>query len=118
MVNDTGNQIAEGEFFVNEFHVDQVLKINNYLNLAVEYSNKLPAGVVRPPPISIHSYTAGAGQAKGVLTSRIENTDDTAKKVLYSHVIPWFLRVYYHTLAISCKETPIKPGKIMFYKRI
>lgn len=104
------DQFVDGKFTLVIFDVARVLNVHNYLNVLVEYSKKPSVDVVRPPSVSLHSYTAGTGQYSGVLTSRIENSEDRSKKILYSHLIPWFLRVYYHTLTVTCNENATKPG--------
>ncbi|GAU91759.1 hypothetical protein RvY_03955 [Ramazzottius varieornatus] len=68
-------------------------------------SGKSPSTVqpgLHEPLLTTHRFVAGYGQHKGAIKCRLENHDPTsALRVQYLEVLPWFLRVYLHTLRLS-----------------
>ncbi|KAI8145967.1 GPI transamidase component PIG-T [Fennellomyces sp. T-0311] len=52
------------------------------------------------PAISANRYFTGYGQERGGLQITIHNRNDKALPVLYFDSIPWFLKLYLHTLEV------------------
>lgn len=50
--------------------------------------------------LSATRYLVGHGQEKGEVVTKIKNSYDTSLYVVYLEQLPWFLRLYYHTLTI------------------
>ncbi|OWA53476.1 GPI transamidase component PIG-T [Hypsibius exemplaris] len=63
---------------------------------------RLEHGTERQPIISAHRFVAGYGQQNGGIRCVIENTHPTAAiTVSYLEMLPWFLRVYFHTIRVK-----------------
>ena len=65
-----------------------------------------------PPYITAHRYITGYGFYQGGITCRISNTLAQAQNVTYLDVIPWYLRIYLHTLTITSNDESIEPIKL------
>ncbi|KAJ2425869.1 Subunit of the glycosylphosphatidylinositol transamidase complex-like protein [Coemansia sp. RSA 2531] len=53
------------------------------------------------PSISAHRYVTGHGGSNGGVEATLTNRGDRAANVTYLDVLPWYLRVYSHTLDIQ-----------------
>ncbi|ETN76312.1 Gpi16 subunit, GPI transamidase component, partial [Necator americanus] len=53
--------------------------------------------------VSVSTFVGGSDQVAGVLASVLTNAGET-QRVIYSHQLPWFLLVYYHTITLTCKD--------------
>ncbi|KAJ1928437.1 Subunit of the glycosylphosphatidylinositol transamidase complex-like protein [Tieghemiomyces parasiticus] len=62
----------------------------------VDSSAGLPAPVV---PLTVHRQVAGHGLEHGHLLVTITNRGDQPQTVTYLDTLPWYLNVYFHTLA-------------------
>ena len=58
-------------------------------------------GMPASPPLQIHRHLTGSGHEWGGLTTEISNLAEEEVEVLYLDMVPWFCRVYLHTLAVS-----------------
>ncbi|KAJ2307322.1 Subunit of the glycosylphosphatidylinositol transamidase complex-like protein [Coemansia sp. RSA 2706] len=58
------------------------------------------AGVRAAPAVAAHRFVTGHGGSSGGIESAIENRRDSPVTVTYYDVLPWYLRVYTHTLRI------------------
>ncbi|RCN44942.1 Gpi16 subunit, GPI transamidase component, partial [Ancylostoma caninum] len=56
-----------------------------------------------PVPISVSSVVGGTDQLSGLLVSVLRN-EGAAQQVIYTHQLPWFLLIYYHTVTLTCKD--------------
>lgn len=69
----------------------------------------------RPPLLHATRYLTGYGQEKGGIVTRITNNSNKEHNVVFLDVIPWFLRVYSHTLAIkTSKGKSLQPKAMKF----
>lgn len=50
----------------------------------------------------MHTHLLSYDQVGGKISTRIDNLDKTSKTATFVHMVPWFLRVYLHTLTFSC----------------
>ncbi len=58
-------------------------------------------GILKPPVLHTTRYLVGHGHQKGGVVTKIYNSDPKQPlNIVYLDVIPWFLRVYLHTLKI------------------
>ena len=87
---------------------NNVNKFNIYSMYQKEYIYKK----VNPPYITAHRYITGYGVYLGGITCRITNSLTKAQNVTYLDVIPWYLRIYMHTLSITSNNVEIKPRKL------
>ncbi|CAG2163757.1 unnamed protein product, partial [Oppiella nova] len=70
---------------------------------------------VKPPPLYANRFIKGYGLADGGITCHIFNNLDKPIEIVYLDVIPWYLRMYLHTLKITANSKSIKPHTI-YYK--
>ncbi|KHN84803.1 ATP-dependent DNA helicase Q5 [Toxocara canis] len=74
-------------------------------NLIAKYKARLSLPVVRPRSLlRLHSYLGGTDQQSGRVISVIENKQSRDQRAIYTHVIPWFMRVYFHTIHLECSS--------------
>lgn len=69
-------------------------------NLAAKYSKNHLYGNELPPYITITRSVTGYGQHSGGILTKITNRHTSATRVIYMDVIPWYVRIYTHTLSI------------------
>ncbi|KAJ1836519.1 Subunit of the glycosylphosphatidylinositol transamidase complex-like protein, partial [Coemansia sp. RSA 2708] len=72
------------------------------------------AGVRAAPAVAAHRFVTGHGGSSGGIESAIENRRDSPVTVTYYDVLPWYLRVYTHTLRIRSthadgRSSPLVP---------
>ena len=53
--------------------------------------------------ISASRYQTGHGQEKGGIVTQIQNSGAEAVTVVLYDVLPWYLRVYFHTLKLEAR---------------
>lgn len=88
----------------------------NGLNIADQYSKDMVYTKKSfEPDIEISRSVSGYGVFAGGIVSRIKNNKKKAVRVLFMDVIPWYLRIYVHTLKITSNGKEMKYEK-MFYK--
>lgn len=72
------------------------------------------SGTVKPPPLHSHRYLTGYGQETGGITCQLYNNDpENSVKVLYLETVPWYVRLYLHTLEVTNDVKLIEPGNII-----
>jgi len=71
-------------------------------------------GIVRAPPVLLSRHIVGTGQERGGIVATIKNSCSQGITVAYLETIPWYLRVYLHTLRIENDGLPVKPLKTIF----
>ena len=74
-------------------------------------------GILKPPALHATRYLVGHGHQKGGIVSKVYNTHPSAPlKIVYLDVIPWFLRVFLHSLKITDGVTgrEVKPLALKF----
>ncbi|VDL81140.1 unnamed protein product [Nippostrongylus brasiliensis] len=60
-----------------------------------------------PGSLSVSSVLGGTDQQSGTLTTVLRNEGE-ALRVVYTHQIPWFMQVFYHTLVVKCGKVESK----------
>ncbi|KAJ1823062.1 Subunit of the glycosylphosphatidylinositol transamidase complex-like protein [Coemansia sp. RSA 2671] len=71
------------------------------------------------PTISAHRYVTGHGGSSGGVESTLTNRGDKPVNVTYLDVLPWYLRVYSHTLEIQTQAADgswalLRPTSVAF----
>lgn len=84
-------------------------------NIFSVYQNEKIYDDISPPPISASRYITGYGVHQGGITSRISNNAHKPKTVVVLDVIPWYLRIYLHTMKITSNGEDLKPSRL-YYK--
>ncbi len=83
-----------------EFDVVRLVE-EGHNNLQVSYQRGDPQRVaVRTPEVQASRYQVGYGQEQGEMVAKVTNSLDTELNVVYLDVLPWYLRVYFHTLTV------------------
>ena len=107
-----GNQHTEELDNLRIFNVNKLVA-NGINNLSVKYQKPLVYGWISKPRIYANRYLKGHGNEKGGIVTKIFNEGTGPLKVVYLDVIPWFLRVYLHTLTVvTGKGEVVKPLKL------
>lgn len=84
------------------------------LNIVSQYKKDHSYGLTQSPPLFATRFISGYGVSNGGIVSRITNKLSKAIKVVYMDVIPWYLRVYMHTLTITNRGLTIRPDLIYY----
>ncbi|KAF5917493.1 hypothetical protein HPG69_017385 [Diceros bicornis minor] len=91
--------------------------INNSRNLNLQLKWKRPPENEAPPVPFLHAqrYVSGYGLQNGELSTLLYNTHPyRAFPVLLLDTVPWYLRLYVHTLTITSKGKENKPSYIHY----
>ncbi|KAF2071724.1 hypothetical protein CYY_006960 [Polysphondylium violaceum] len=67
-----------------------------------------------PTPIVAHSHLTGYGQERGGIATQIVNQDQHPMNITYYHAIPWYLRLYFHTLRFSIQDKEYSDKDFIF----
>ncbi|VDN24478.1 unnamed protein product [Cylicostephanus goldi] len=78
--------------------------------VSASYDKPSPSNIVLHSPVSVSTLVGSTDQMSGVLASVIKN-EGKAQRVVYTHLIPWFLHIYYHTISLTCKGEASKEYK-------
>uniref|UniRef100_A0A158P9L2 GPI transamidase component PIG-T n=1 Tax=Angiostrongylus cantonensis TaxID=6313 RepID=A0A158P9L2_ANGCA len=62
--------------------------------------------------ISVSSSISGTDQQSAVLISILKN-EGTCQDIIYTHQLPWFLLIYYHTLSLTCRYLTGRPEQVV-----
>ncbi|KAJ1825791.1 Subunit of the glycosylphosphatidylinositol transamidase complex-like protein [Coemansia sp. RSA 2599] len=57
------------------------------------------------PAVAVHRYVTGHGGSSGGVEATVINRGDKPVDILYLDSLPWYLRVYSHTLTIATQKT-------------
>lgn len=67
------------------------------------------------PYIQLHKYTTGYGVEMGGIVCLITNSHPSESiRIVYLDVIPYYVRIYLHTLSIKINDVVTKPEKLIF----
>lgn len=90
-------------FFV--FDIGTIPSSSFPINLIARYKSRLNLSIIRPQSLfSLQSYLGGSNQQSGRVISVIENQQSSERRAIYTHIIPWFMRVYFHTIKYECND--------------
>jgi len=73
-------------------------------NLAGHHPGRHIYGSARSPALTATRYQSGTGQERGGITAELRNTEAREVTVVYLEVIPWYLRLYLHTLQVTTES--------------
>ncbi len=89
--------------------------VNSNQNLKLSYANGEPTEALKKPIIKSTRYLGGYGQEEGDIVTKLENRSDEMISVVFMDILPWYLRVYFHTLRIEDQHgNNVKPHKSLF----
>ncbi|KAG0221573.1 hypothetical protein BGW41_006680, partial [Actinomortierella wolfii] len=75
--------------------------------LAMRWTNKTDKSRVDVPGVVAHRYFTGYGQERGGLTIELHNHNSEPVEALYFDTLPWFLKLYLHTMTIQVDNSEI-----------
>ncbi|KAJ3347202.1 Subunit of the glycosylphosphatidylinositol transamidase complex-like protein [Entophlyctis luteolus] len=96
------------------------LEIGKNLQFAVSYKESQPNrnDLLRSSqPIHIHRHVTGYGRERGGITIRLMNNDPSTKNITLLQSIPWYLRIYLHTLQITSQNSENATAFVMHQQR-
>lgn len=70
-------------------------------NLACRHTARHVYGMSRSPVLTAARFQSGTGQERGGIVAELRNTGTQAITVVYLEVVPWYLRLYLHTLTVT-----------------
>lgn len=91
---------------------------SNKINIANIYSSTIDRSTaLADPPLTVSRFLTGFSMQSGGIVTRIRNRLTTPLNVTYLDVIPWYLRIYLHTLRIqSTGSNAFLTAKQMYYQ--
>ncbi len=98
-----------------EFNLDEVVRGDNN-NVQVNYRRGEPQTRLEMQEVLATRYLAGYGQEKGEVVTKIENRSDREVGIVYLETLPWYLRVYFHTLSVRVEDSgeELEPLRSLF----
>ncbi|KAG0222995.1 hypothetical protein BGW42_006175 [Actinomortierella wolfii] len=75
--------------------------------LSMRWTNKTDKSRVDVPGVVAHRYFTGYGQERGGLTIELHNHNSEPVEALYFDTLPWFLKLYLHTMTIQVDNSEI-----------
>jgi len=78
-------------------------------NLGARYNKPHFYGIVHTPALTATRHLTGAGQEYGGIRTSIKNMGKDPITIVYLDVVPWFLRLYLHTLKVAVENEPLMP---------
>lgn len=84
-------------------------------NLNIKAKKATVYGLIPKPTLHATRYFKGHGNEKGGIITKIFNEGQQPLKVVYLDIIPWYLRIYLHTLKVVTNgQHEVKPLKLDF----
>ncbi|XP_003741259.1 GPI transamidase component PIG-T [Galendromus occidentalis] len=96
------------------YDVKRLLTNSDHVNIVANPEKSHTYWTIKPPPLTINRYVQGYGLESGGVRTVIVNSAQKALNVTYLEVIPWYLRVYVHTLRITSNGKQVFPNRIVF----
>jgi len=78
-------------------------------NIKAVYAKPHIYGNIPPPVLSVSRHVVGTGNERGGIVSTITNTGPDSLHIVYLDTIPWFLRLYLHTMKITSNGADLEP---------
>ncbi|VDO34737.1 unnamed protein product [Brugia timori] len=84
------------------------------IDISAKYESRLELPVDNIPTlVTIRTYITGTDQQSGRLISILRNGQHIPQCVVYSHVVPWFIKIYYHTIRFTCRPLDVEQGQFL-----
>ncbi|XP_064640505.1 GPI transamidase component PIG-T-like [Lineus longissimus] len=100
---------------IAEYNLPDFISKDMMLNVAMKYNSPISYVEPTPPQLYAHRFSTGYGQEQGGMMSQIYNTDATKTlTIIYMETIPWFIRVFFHTIKIETNGKQVKPSKLHY----
>ena len=87
---------------VHVYDVERMIHSGHY-NLQVTYNEKfvLNRAKVKDQLVQVNRHLTGYGQEKGGIVTQLKNNGNEPLTVVLYDVLPWYLRIYFHSLKIT-----------------
>lgn len=93
----------------------ELFNTSRNLNVALKWKGGSDSGQPKPPVFHTERYVSGYGLQTGVINTMIYNNHPyRAFPVMVLETVPWYLRLYVHTLTIITKGKDNKPSYIHY----
>lgn len=89
----------------NHFTLYRIPKTPFHLDIINSKNEKIKPNF----PVTAQRYLTDWGQEFGGISVQITNHQTKPVEILYFEMIPWYLKVYYHTLSIKLNEKRVDP---------
>ncbi|VDM11196.1 unnamed protein product [Wuchereria bancrofti] len=84
------------------------------IDISAKYESRLELPVDNIPTlVTIRTYVTGTDQQSGRLISILRNGQHIPQCVVYTHVVPWFIKIYYHTIRFTCHPLDVEQGQFL-----
>ncbi|VBB31932.1 unnamed protein product [Acanthocheilonema viteae] len=84
------------------------------IDISAKYESRLELPIDNSPTlVTIRTYASGTDQQSGRLISILRNGQHIPQCVVYTHVVPWFIKIYYHTIRFTCHSLDIKQEQFL-----
>ena len=85
------------------YDVEEMLADGKH-NIVISYPDGFVAGkAAHAAVITATRYQTGHGQETGGIVTQVRNSGPEAVTVVLYDVLPWYLRVYFHTLRVDAR---------------
>ncbi|XP_006839316.1 PREDICTED: GPI transamidase component PIG-T isoform X4 [Chrysochloris asiatica] len=102
-------------YAVYDLHDTALITSSRHLNLQLKWKRRPDSEAPPVPFLHAQRYVSGYGLQKGELSTLLYNTHPyRAFPVLLLDTVPWYLRLYVHTLTITSKGKENKPSYIHY----
>ncbi|XP_075428030.1 GPI-anchor transamidase component PIGT [Ascaphus truei] len=93
----------------------ELFNVSRNLNVALKWKGSPDSGQPRPPVFHAERYVSGYGLQAGEINTLVFNSHPyRAFPVMLMETVPWYLRLYVHTLTITTKGKENKPSYIHY----
>ena len=65
-------------------------------------------------PYSASRHVTGLGQERGGVRATVRNLGREPVTIVYLDIVPWYLRLFLHTLTITNNGRPLEPKRLEF----
>jgi len=83
-------------------------------NIGSRHSKPHTYGIVHSPVVTVTRHLVGTGQERGAIRADIRNTGGSPLTVVYLDTLPWYLRLYLHTLTLTSGGEKVEPVSTLF----
>ena len=108
-VYETKEHAADGIKNIRATYHKVCIQPFNLLSIFHRIFQPLIYGVVPSPVLTVSRHVVGTGQERGGIVANIIHTGRDHINVVYLDVIPWYLRLYLHTLRYSKMNLCTRP---------
>ncbi|XP_015929814.2 GPI transamidase component PIG-T isoform X2 [Parasteatoda tepidariorum] len=116
IIEENTDQIGYENKRIAFYDLKQLFKSMHLVNIAAIYKSAHIYGIIPPPIIYVDRKLTGYGQENGGISYTFYNNHPkNPLKIIHFDVIPWYIRLYSHTLAITNGGSTISPD-FLYYK--